>query len=188
MFVNDRNYDCYRLCDWLVTWWGEKVAERQDVCREMIRKNSLYTPYAAEKIGRQEFFAREGVMKLQRQGNGTYLITENMKDDTPRNRSRGRDAPITRVERNTVNTRNKTCTCHFVREHRLPCKHVILVVDFLKQRSTNDGQIQFRKDWVAPYFWRENYVNAYADVVVHAPEINNDIAIDLCGSTVTCLN
>jgi hypothetical protein len=126
-------------------------------------------------------------MKLQRQGNGTYLLTENVKDDTPRNRSHGRDAPITRVERNTVNTRNKTCTCHFVTEHRLPCKHVILVVDFLKQRSTNDGQIQFRQDWVAPYFWRENYVKAYADVVVHAPEINNDTAVDLSGSTVTCL-
>lgn len=65
-----RNLDCYRICDWIVQWWGTKVAERQDVCEKITKENRLYTPYASEMIAKQEHFAREGVMSLLRQGNG----------------------------------------------------------------------------------------------------------------------
>ena len=42
-----------------------------------------------------------------------------------------------------------------------------------------EGKYQFRNDWVAPYFWMENYCKAYQDVVVAAPHANNDIYVDV---------
>jgi len=72
----DRIMDCYRLGDKIVKWWGKKVAERQDICHDITRKQKLYTPYAATMIGKQERFAREGDFSITRQGNGIYLIEE----------------------------------------------------------------------------------------------------------------
>ena len=174
-----RNLDCYRLCDWIVTWWGQKVAERQRVCKTMTRSKSLYTPYAQVQINKQEVFAREGDMRIMDQGDETYMVIETFKDENVDNRRHGRDGPVTRVERNTVDMKNKTCTCVHVREHRLPCKHVILCTDNLSLRTTLQGQYQFRKDWVAPYFWRENYTRAYEGIRVQAPVINNNTYIDV---------
>ena len=174
-----RNLDCYRICDWIVRWWGSKLAERQDVCEKITNEKTLYTPYATELISKQELFSREGDMDITRQGKNTYLISENFQDDNPQNRRNGHDGPAIRVERNTVDLQHKTCTCVFPRHHRLPCKHVILAVDLEGRRGTVQGQYQFRKDWVAPYFWCENYRNAYQDVLVYAPDVNNDIYVDV---------
>ena len=174
-----RNLDCYRICDWMVRWWGVKVAERQDVCQKITNEKTLYTPYASQMISKQELFSREGDMDIIRQGNSTYLISENCTDHNPQNRRNGNDGPAIRVERNTVDLENKTCTCVFPRHHQLPCKHVILATDFEGRRGTLQGQYQFRKDWVAPYFWSENYINAYQKVVVHAPDVTNDIYVDV---------
>ena len=173
-----RNLDCYRICDWIVTWWGKKVAERQDVCNGATER-ILYTPYASTLLNKQEEFAREGTMTIARQGNGTYLITETFKDANAKNRRHGKDGPATRVERHTVDMRNKTCTCEFLREHRIPCKHVVLVADKEGLRTTTQGLYQFRQDWVAPYFWIENYRKGYQNVVVHAPDLDNNIYVDV---------
>ena len=169
-----------RLCDWLVTWWGEKVAERQGLCEELQSKDSLYTPYARDMIGKQEVFAREGDMDARPQGNNTYLVTETFLDKDAVNRRNGRDGPLTTIERNTVDLVNKTCTCQFPKDHKLPCKHVILACDERNQeRKTEIGQKQFRKDWVDPYFWAENYVEAYKKVTVRAPCTNNEIYVNV---------
>ena len=138
----------------------------------------MYTMYAASWIGKQEVLAREGDIKLVRQGHGTFLITETFKDHNPGNRRNGRAGPITRVDRHTVNTKEKTCTCAAWKTNRMPCKHVILSCDFQGLRDTTQGQYQFRKDWVPRYFWRENYTRAYQGLAVHAPDMNNDTCFD----------
>ena len=144
------------------------------------RKKSLYTPYAEELISQQECFAREGVFTVEdRQGNGTYLLEESLKDDNTGNRHNGRDAPVARVERNTVDLKNKTCTCEWIVARRLPCKHVILCVDREGLRATLQGHYEFRKDWVAPYFWRENYRNGYQNMSIRTPDINNNTYVDV---------
>ena len=170
---------CNRICDWIVRWWGGKVAKRQDICSKVTEEKRLYTPYASAMIAKQEVFAREGEMTITRQGNDTYLINETFRDDNVRNRRNGNDGPALRVERNTVDMKKKTCTCDFVRGHRMPCKHVILATDNEGLRTTTRGQYRFRKDWVAPYFWRENYRDAYQALQVHAPDMNNNVYVDV---------
>lgn len=156
------------------------MAERQDICTQFIKEDRLYTPYAREMIVKQELFAMEGEMEARRQGNNTYLIDETIKDNNPQNRRDGKDGPMNRIERHTVDLNKHTCTCSFPKDNKLPCKHDILAMDFNDQsRKTKEGQKQFRKDWVTPYFWAENYVRGYKDVTVRAPDVNNNIYVDV---------
>lgn len=37
VFKEARNLDCYRICDWILRWWGRKIAERQQLCETMTR-------------------------------------------------------------------------------------------------------------------------------------------------------
>ena len=162
------------------------MAERQDFVNKWTEKKFMYTKYVHDMIGRQEEFAREGYMTVKRQGADTYLVDETFIDKNPGNRRNGKDGPATRTESHTVDLMKKTCTCHFLTEHRMPCKHVILVTDSKGLRSTIKGQYQFRKDWVAPYFWRENYRKAYRGISVYAPDVNNNIFADVEPGQTTC--
>ena len=62
-----RNLDCYRICDWIVRWWGSKVHERQNTVKKFTRtENRMYTPYASEILVKQEIFAMEGDMVIHK--------------------------------------------------------------------------------------------------------------------------
>ena len=76
-----------------------------------------------------------------------------------------------------MNLEAKTCTCPFLRVHRLPCEHVILVTDHLGLRGTVAGHKEFRRKWVAPYFWLERYVEAYAGVSVQVPPLDESLTL-----------
>lgn len=117
-----RNLDCYRLNDWIVKWWGRKVEERQLICKELKEKNSRYTPYAGELIGKEELKAREETMSVQGLGSGNYLVIRYLRASEQRRlscarreRTRGRDGCLMKEERFTVNLSAKSCTCEFTK-------------------------------------------------------------------------
>ena len=112
-----RYLDPFRLNDYIVKWCGTKVADRQDLGRRLLGSRSLYTRYAARKIGKQERFAREQDLTVIPQGADTYVVLHKIRGGTPGNRIRGRQ-PAWREERDTVNVKDKTCTCAFQKANR----------------------------------------------------------------------
>ena len=144
--------DPYFLNDFILQWHGGKLAERQSIGEQITAANKLVTLYAYKMMGKREVFAREKQLKVKSQGDQIYLVTDDDDD-----------------ERYHVNLKKKTCSCPFVRTHRLPCEHVICVLDQHGLRGSLEGWNTFRKDWVAPYFWAENYVDAYMHEFVITP-------------------
>ena len=54
----------------------------------------------------------------------------------------------------------------------MPCFHTMVVLDKNDQRVSAAQMIQFRKDYVAPYFWSENYIAGYKGLFVESPSMN----------------
>ena len=141
----------YIFNDFLVKWHGEKFGERQDLIKEIQRREHLLTPYARRLLGKSEHKAREENLSVFDQGCNNYLVTHH-KTVLGQEKTE---------ERNMVNLMRKTCTCPFLGTHRIPCMHVIVVLDNLNLRSNPEKYQQFRRDWIAPYFWSENYIAGY---------------------------
>ena len=57
--------------------------------------------------------------------------------------------------------------------------HVILFLDELALRAEGVKYEQFRREWIAPYFWSENYIQAYANEVVFVPKMDSRMKLDL---------
>ena len=110
----------------------------------------------------QELFAREENLKIKAQGQGTYLVTHKLFAENKK---------LAKEVRNTVDIEKKTCTCPLLRKHRMPCGHVLLVLDSLRLRDDPTKFLKFRKDWFAPYFFAENYCAAYSGLAVAAPNV-----------------
>ena len=152
VITDARFHDPYFLIDFMLQWHGGKIAERQGIGEQITAENKLVTLYAYTMMCKREVFAREKQLKIKSQGNQIYLVTD--EDDG---------------ERYHVDLKKKTCSCPFVRTHRLPCEHVICVLDKHGLRRTPELWDTFREDWVAPYFWSENYVDAYMNEFVMTP-------------------
>ena len=149
-----RNRDPYYLNDFMLKWHGEKLAERQEIGKHLKAHNKLLTTYASTMLGKREAIAREAPLEIKAQGNGIYLVTDEKSE-----------------ERHNVDLKNKTCTCYFLRTHRIPCEHVVRVLDDPSNnlRDSADKWYAFRKEWIAPYFWACNYIDAYEDESVMTP-------------------
>lgn len=144
-----------------------------------MNQNKQYTTYAEKLISKEERHAREGDLDIKPLGNQSFMVVEKTDEDEEGSRRYGRDGAILKEARETVDLIKHTCTCEHVKMYRLPCKHVILVVDYLGMRLSVAGQQQFRKDWVAKYFWSENYIKAYEGIVVTPPHLNTDVTLKL---------
>ena len=152
VITDARFHDPYYVIDFILQWHGGKIAERQGIGEQITAENKLVTLYAYTMMCKREVFAREKQLKIKSQGNQIYLVTD--EDDG---------------ERYHVDLKKKTCSCPFVRTHRLPCEHVICVLDKHGLRGSPELWDTFREDWVAPYFWSENYVDAYMNEFVMTP-------------------
>ncbi len=150
-----RYRDPYHLIDFMLKWHGRKLAERQDIGTKLKEKKRLLTIYGHTMLGIRENIAYEERLKAQEQGDGKYLVIHESDEGT--------------TERYHVDLKNKTCSCPFLRTHRIPCEHVIVVLDNLDCRGTPDQWDTFRKEWIAPYFWSENYIDAYEHEFVKTP-------------------
>ena len=170
IIVEARLRDPYYLVDFMMVWHGKKIAERQGIGRELIKNKYLLTVYAARLLGKNENIARESIIKISAQGLKHYLVSieEEVEGSTS-----------TVTKRYNVNLDEKTCSCSFVNTHRIPCAHVIAVLDSLNLRDTVEGRETFRKEWIAPYFWTENYIQAYENEYVRAPEWDNSAVLQL---------
>ena len=146
--------DPYYLNDFMLKWHGEKLAERQEIGKQLKAHNKLLTTYASSMLGKREAIARESPLEIKAQGNGIYLVTDENSE-----------------ERHNVDLKNKTCTCYFLRTHRIPCEHVVRVLDDPSNnlRDSPDKWYAFRKEWIAPYFWSHNYIDGYENESVITP-------------------
>ena len=155
-----RHRDPYYLVDFMVQWIGRKLAERQDVGTKLKENKSLLTVYADRMLGKREVYARESRFTMKKQGDEVYMVIHEYNE---------KGCTSTVSKRYHVDLKGKTCTCPFVRTHRLPCEHVIFVLDNLQLRDTPELRDTFRTEWVAPYFWSENYIDAYENECVLTP-------------------
>ena len=160
-----RGDDPYNFNDFVTMWTGRKIHQRQEIGAKLQASKRLWTAYANEIIVKQEYLAREEDYTCTGQGENTFLIV--------RKSRRGRE------DRHTVDLNQKTCTCSAMACRRLPCAHVILVLDKLDLRNTPGKMLRFRRNWVAPYFWSENYVEAYRDVKVVCPPMDRSATLNL---------
>ena len=85
----------------------------------------------------------------------------------------------TESKRYTVNMQRRTCSCSFFAIHRIPCEHVLVVSDKLDCRITPELNDTFRKQWIAPYFWAENYIDAYNKEFVVPPDMDGSDKLNL---------
>lgn len=115
----------------------------------------MYTPYAAQFIGKQEHLATwEDVGQPTPEGNDTWLVIHQTRKGE---------------RRYHVDIKNNTCGCYHSVAALMPCLHEIVVHDFLKLRDTEEKMLKFRKEYVAPFFWSENYIDAYQGLCVQSP-------------------
>ena len=156
-----RHRDPYYLQDFMTIWHGEKIDERQDIGRKLKKNKSLLTVYAARLLGKSEHFAAENPMEIRAQGVKNYLVSVEEEEEE--------GATPTVTKRYVVNLDEKTCSCSFMATHRIPCAHVVCVLDHLNLRDTVEDRLTFLKEWVAPYFWTKNYVEAYEKEYVKTP-------------------
>ena len=155
-----RHRDPYFLLDFMVIWHGEKIDERQGRGRKLMKNKSLLTVYAARLLGKSEHIAAENPMEIRAQGVKNYLVSIDEQEE-------GETSPV--AKRYVVNLVEKTCSCSFMATHRIPCAHVVAVLDHLNLRDTVEDRLTFMKEWIAPYFMTKNYVDAYEKEYVKTP-------------------
>ena len=153
----------YYMNDHILVWQATKVAERQKISKKMMTSGALYTPYATKFIGRQELMAREEQLRSRALGNDVYLVEH-------RKFYGGRWI----TTRHRVNLNAATCDCAAFGCNRMPCMHVIVVVDANEGRDSPEKKLAFREKWVAPYFHAEAYSKAYKGRTLTPPDLNED--------------
>ena len=141
--------DAYNFTDWVLLWMAEKIAERQEEGRARLQQNKLLTSYAQTIVTQSEYRARCETLEARPCGNDRHLVEH-----------RKRGGQVTRY---TVDLGARTCTCMRFILYRLPCLHVVYLLDKLKQRDTPAKMLAFWEQWIPKYFWAETYVSAYAD-------------------------
>lgn len=151
-----RAHDPYTLNDWFVRWIAKELFNRQKVGETIV--NKLYTPYAQERIHKQERMAREEDLTITAEGNGVFLIIERTNNGEKRFK---------------VDLKKHSCTCFVKLADCIPCKHQLLVADKYEMRQTKEQHLDFRRKNVAPYFWAENYILAYKNVQCLSPDMNH---------------
>jgi len=153
-----REKDPYYLNDEFLRWNAAKLYERQNVAKYLRKHKKLWTPYAGSIIHQEETLAQEETLDEYPEGDGVFMVEHTTKNG---------------VFREKVDLKNKTCTCKRSKTHRLPCKHVIFVLDKLNRRVTPEQMLLFRQHWVARYFWTENY-SEYENKTLLSPSMNYD--------------
>ena len=158
--------DPYYVLDFIVTWWGTKIAERQALIESKQLRKALLTPYAAEMYHKSETLARESILSSKAEGTGVHVVTH-----------------ITRMgpERHRVDLNKRTCDCNWMAMTTVPCPHAIYVADELGLRVGEEKLLHFRNTWFKKYFWAENYVKAYEGLKMTSPEVNYEDTVDLGG-------
>ena len=159
-----RLHDPYLVNDFIVRWIGKQVHRRQQIGLKMVKQGDLYTPYAEKYIGKQEVLASESDMKPTAEGTGLWCVTHTTRKG---------------VHNYHVDLKAKTCSCYKSVAALMPCPHEIVVLDHLKRRSTIGLMLEFRKEYVAPYFWSENYIAGYEGLRVQSPVLNKSRILTL---------
>ena len=170
VIAGTRHGDPYHFGDFLVRWFGEKLSESQSVAKTLAETNKLLTPYAQELLGKREIMAREARLTIQTQGNENYLVIHDFNEI-------GYTSTVSK--RYNVNLQEKTCSCPFVAKHRLPCEHIVAVLDSLHRRDTPEKYEAFKQEWIAPYFWSERYISAYQCETVGTPDLDTSKQLQL---------
>ena len=166
-----RHRDPYHLVDFLVGWYGEKIKERQDIGKMLTEKHKLFTPYAQELLGVREEIARESRLTVRNQGGDNFLVLHECYEE---------GSTSTVSKRYHVDLGKKTCTCSFMRTHRIPCEHVLLVLDKLNLRKRNPETYEtFMKEWIPSYFWAVNYVDGYKTECMTTPDVDTSSELNL---------
>ena len=160
-----RQNDAYHFSDWVMLWIAEQIAERQEQGRLRLQQNKLLTAYAQTILTKSEYKAQCETMQAHPCGNDRHVVVHS--------KAGGVQA------RSTVDLRKKTCTCMRFILYRLPCLHVVYLLDKHKKRDTCEKMLTFRSEWIPSYFWAENYVSAYADANLHVPPMDLSTTVSL---------
>ena len=154
----------YQMNNGILEWFAGKLAERQNIAKDMIKKKAVYTPYAADYIAKQELLAREETMQIHPLGGNVFRVTRRVFQS---------GCWINTYHNVDVNL--GTCDCARFLCYKLPCMHIILIVDKLGLRNSVKQMLEFREKYVPRYFHAESYIKAYVpDRTVIPPKLHHD--------------
>jgi hypothetical protein len=149
--------DPYYVLDFIVSWFGERIAERQELITKKKLKCALLTPYAAGLYHKAETIAREQIMDSRAEGSGIHVVTVETTSGP---------------ERHRVDVNKHTCDCQWMAAYTVPCPHSLYVADKLGLRLGQAKKLEFRDHWFKAYFWAENYIKAYEGLQITSPTVN----------------
>ena len=123
--------DPYYVCDYVVTWFGGKLSERQEMIKKKNLRTKLLTPYAAKLFHRQEVMDRKQNLSCM-SGSGSSF--------TQHRKGLSGTMWILKIKPVTVGG------------GRPPPYPALDVVDKLNMCDTVPKRLQFREDWIKKYF------------------------------------